>query len=188
VQLIPEDVNFNFHDGPSWSPDGEWVSFTQSNGPEFSLAKIRVGSHERVQLSEHAVPFTRSAWSPDGEWIAAETPDGLVRIPAAGGAPQVLLTEPTYAYTWADARRLVALVESETIGHLAFIEIDTVTRNVRTLNADLGTIPVANQPIRGLSFVKGQGFLTSLASARSDIWLLEGFEVPAPSFLRWFRQ
>ena len=188
VQLIPEDLNFNFHDGPSWSPDGEWVSFTQSNGPEFSLAKIRVGTHEKVGLIEHSVPFTRSSWSPDGQWIAAETREGLVRIPAGGGTPQVLLTEPTHAYAWADARRVVALVESETIGHLAFIEVDVNTRDVRTLNPDLGAIPVATQPIRGLSFVKGQGFLTSLASARSDIWLLEGFEIPSRSFLRWFRR
>jgi WD40 repeat protein len=190
VRLIPEDLNSNsdYHDGPSWSPDGEWVSFTQSNGLEFSLAKIRVGSHERVDLIEQVVPFTRPAWSPDGEWIAIQTPEGLVRIPANGGQPQVLLEEPTHAYAWADAKRLFALVESETIGHLAFVEIDATTREVRTLNPDLGTIPVAVQPVRGLSFVKGLGFLTSLASARSDIWLLEGFELPRQGLMGWSRR
>jgi hypothetical protein len=40
-----------------------------------------------------------------------------------------------------------------------------------------GQIPVANQPIRVL-IREGARFLTSLASARSDIWLLEGFKLP----------
>ena len=66
------------------------------------------------------------------------------------------------------------------------IEIDAATGDVTPLNADLGPIPIANQPIRGFSVLrKGQGFLTSLASARSDIWLLEGFP-PAPA--GWFRR
>ncbi len=78
------------------------------------------------------------------------------------------------------------------LGHLALIETDTVTLESRTLNPDLGTIPIANQPIRGFSFAKGQGFLTSLASARSDIWMLEGFTSPRMSLLdslfAWFKR
>jgi hypothetical protein len=93
-----------------------------------------------------------------------------------------VLAEPPLAYDWVDARRLVVLVASESIGHLAMVEVDTLTKQVKTLNPDLGTIPVANQPIRGFSFVKGRGFLTSFASARSDIWLLEGFPLPRRYF------
>jgi hypothetical protein len=90
----------------------------------------------------------------------------------------VLLGEAPIAFAWVDARRLVAVINSEAIGHIALVEIDTVTKTVKTLNPDLGTIPVAIQPIRGFSYAPGQGFLTSLASARSDIWLLEGFARP----------
>ena len=143
---------------------------------------MRVGTKETVALVDHVAAFSRSVWSPDGAWIATEAGGALVRVPANGGSPEMLLPEPPIVYDWADARRLVALVSSESNGHLAMVEIDTVTKQVKALNSDLGTIPVANQPIRGFSFMKGRGFLTSLASARSDIWLLEGFPLPRRYF------
>ncbi|MGH7950265.1 MAG: TolB family protein, partial [Candidatus Binataceae bacterium] len=189
VRLITDD-EYSYHDGPSWSPDGEWVAIARSQGPEFSMAKIRVGTKETVTLIDtRVVPFSRPAWSPDGRWIACETFDGLVRVSADGGTPEVMLTDPVLAYAWSfDSTRIVALAEGESIGRLALIELDPVTREVKTLNPDLGTIPIANQPVRGFSFAKGQGYLTSLASARSDIWLLEGFQVRRNRLFDWFRR
>jgi len=58
---------------------------------------------------------------------------------------------------------------------------------VKVLNPDLGPVPIANQPIRGLSLAGEHGFLTSLASARSDIWLLEGFQPPQRRLFWWPR-
>ena len=72
----------------------------------------------------------------------------------------------------------MALTESETPGHFAMVDVDAATGGVQMLNPDLGAIPIAIQPIRGFSYLEGQGFLTSLASARSDIWLLEGLQPP----------
>ena len=177
VRLIdPIITKSGYQDAPAWSPDGEWISFVLGDGVLFHLAKVRVGTNEPVVLVNNIVPFSRADWSPDGQWLACETLEGLMRVPADGGAPQVLLPEPVLAFAWAaDSQHIVALVESEIIGHLALIEINTLTRDIKTLNPDLGTIPVAYQPIRGFSYAKGRGFLTSLASARSDIWLLEGF-------------
>jgi len=180
--MLTGDPGFSMHDSPAWSPDGDWLAYTRSIGPEFSLAKVRVGTKETVTLLDHIEAFSRSVWSPDGAWIATEAGGGLVRVPSNGGTSETVLPEPPLAYDWVDARRLVVLVASESIGHLAMVEVDTVTKQVKTLNPDLGTIPVANQPIRGFSFVKGRGFLTSLASARSDVWLLEGFPLPRRYF------
>ena len=131
-------------------------------------------------MLDYVSPYFRSVWSPDGKWIACQTFKGLVRVPVGGDStPELITGDYAMAFTWApDSRRIFALADSESEGHFALVEIDTVTRDVRTLNPDLGPIPIANQPIRGLSFVRGQGFLTSLASARSDIWLLEGFQQP----------
>jgi Tol biopolymer transport system component len=182
VELLADDPGFSYHDAPAWSPDGDWIAYTRSVGPEFSLAKVRVGTKETATLLDRVTPFSRSVWSPDGAWIATEAGTALIRVPSNGGSFETILPEPPLAYSWVDARRLVALVSSESIGHLAMVEIDTLTKQVRTLNPDLGTIPVANQPIRGFSFVKGRGFLTSLASARSDIWLLDGFRLPRHNF------
>ena len=91
----------------------------------------------------------------------------------------MLTTDSLLDFTWApDSRHVFALAESEVVGHFALVEIDAITKQTRVLNPDLGSIPVANQPIRGFSYLPGQGFLTSLASARSDIWLLDGFQPP----------
>ena len=177
VKLLPG--RYNFQDGPSWSANGEWIAFVGAIGSDFGLVKVRVGTTEIVHLLDKAVPFTRAAWSPDGRSIICETTSGLTMIPSGGGATELLLEEPLLAYTWSsDSRRVIALQEAEATGHIAVIEIDSVTRHVRTLNPDLATIPIANQPIRGFSYAKGQGLLTSLAAARSDIWLLEGFAPP----------
>jgi Tol biopolymer transport system component len=189
VRLLDYAADSIYEDAPSWSPDGEWISFVQGTGSRFSLAKVRVGTNEVVQLVDTVVPFSRAIWSPDGKWIVCDTPAGIARVPVDGGPPQVVLPEPLLAYAWAgDSQRIVALAEGETFGHLALIEINAMTGVVKTLNPDLGTIPVAYQPIRGFSYAKGQGFLTSLASARSDIWLLEGFQLPGNRLLRWFQR
>ena len=106
-------------------------------------------------------------------------------MPADGGKPELIDSSIWLAVAFApDSRRLYLLGESETSGHFALAQIDAVTHEVTTLNPDLGPIPVAIQPIRGFSYARGQGFLTSLASARSDIWLLDGFPQPRG----WFRR
>jgi Tol biopolymer transport system component len=174
-----------WRDAPTWSPDGEWIAFVHNDEGKPGLVKTRIGTTERVDVLPGALAFTRPVWSPDGKWIATQTDEGLVRVSADGGKPEVLSSAPILAVTWRpDSRRVVALSESDTPGHFSMIEIDTNSKDVQVLNPDLGPIPIANQPIRGLSFITDQGFLTSLASARSDIWLLEGFQPPQRGFFR----
>jgi Tol biopolymer transport system component len=187
VQLISRDEAWGYDDAPTWSPDGEWIAYTQSVGANFSLAKRRMGTDRVTMLIDSVAPFSRAAWSPDGQWIATETIQGVVVIPADGGVPEVVLAETPLAFSWTpDSRRIVALAEAESVGHIAMIEVDRTTREARLLNPDIGTIPLANQPIRGFSYAKGVGFLTSFARARSDIWLLDGFATPGRRLLSWF--
>ena len=177
-----------WRDAPTWSPDGEWIAYVFNDAGKPILVKTRVGTTERVEVLQAAAMNSRPVWSPDGKWIAAQTDHGLVRVSPEGGTPESVTTAPILAVTWRpDSRRLVALSESETPGHFSMIEIEASTGNVQILNPDLGPVPIANQPIRGLSFSPEHGFLTSLASARSDIWLIEGFQ-PSRRSLFWPRR
>jgi Tol biopolymer transport system component len=175
-------TNRPWRDAPTWSPDGEWIAYVDNDAGKTLLYKTRVGTTDRIIVLEGGLTFTRPVWSPDGKWIVTQTEDGLVRVSPDGGKPEVMSTALIHAVTWrSDSRRLVALSDSDTPGHFSMIEIEASTGTVQILNPDLGPVPIANQPIRGLSFVAAQGFLTSLASARSDIWLIEGFQPPQRS-------
>lgn len=178
-----------YQDAPTWSPDGEWIAYITNDAGQVRLDKARIGTGEIVELLKDPIVFTRPAWSPDGKWIACLNEQGLVRVPAEGGEPVLIAPDPILAMAWTpDGRGLIALTESETPGHFALAEVNAETGHLRVVNPDLGSIPVANQPIRGFSFARGQGWLTSLASARSDIWLLEGFSQPKGWFERFFRR
>jgi serine/threonine protein kinase len=181
--------NRPWRDAPTWSPDGEWVAYAYNDSGRPTLAKTRVGASETVELLRGTVVFSRPVWSPDGLWIASETEEGLVRVPADGGKAELITATPVLAVAWRpDSRRLVALTDSETPGHFAMVEVDAATGETRILNPDLGSIPIAIQPIRGFSYLGSQGFLTSMASARSDIWLLEGFQQPGGWLSSWWRR
>lgn len=188
VRLAASGANRIYQDAPIWSADGEWIALMENRQGKIALVKVRVGTSETVRLLEGPMVFSRPAWSPDGQWIAAMAEEGLVRVPAAGGKAQLISPMGVIAIAWRpDSRHVVALTESEEPGHFAMVEADITTGNVQTLNADLGPIPIAIQPIRGFSYLAGQGFLTSLASARSDIWLLEGVAIPQLGWAGWLR-
>ena len=88
---------------PFFSPDGKWVAFfAQSH-----LQKAEVKGGPAVRLVEAAYPFG-GTWTEDDTIIyAASIGSGLLRIPAAGGAP-VAISKPDgaangYAHVWPQA-------------------------------------------------------------------------------------
>ena len=72
----------------------------------------------------------------------------------------------------------MACVPTEDQHHFMLVSLDSQTGVEKVINANLGTIPQALQPIRGFSRLRGRGFLTSIARVRSDIYLIEGFRLP----------
>jgi len=78
------------------------------------------------------------------------------------------------------------LREADKLRHYALTSIDIETLAERVINPDLGSIPHAFQPIRGLT-LSGRGTLTtSVATARSEIWVMDGFAQPKTLLDRLF--
>jgi Tol biopolymer transport system component len=188
-----------YQDAVTWSPDGEWVAYVQAGGERtgsWQVLKSRVGGGgDPVVVQDNVALFARPQWSPDGRWIACRTNDGLTLASPDGKGSRVISTDEWIVYSWsADGRDLFGLKPTDR-GHFMLASIDVASGAERVHTADLGPIPLANQPIRGFSLVPNQGFVTSIARVRSDIWLLEGFEPPAGPLdgvlapvIRWVRR
>ena len=177
----------SFHDAPSWSPDANWLAAAVGvAGGEVHLVKARVGdASDRLTLSRNVLAFSRPEWSPDGRQVLFMSNDGLSIVDANGGAPRVISEEAWLAHTWSsDARTIYGLREGTVDRHFMLAAIDVATGREQVINPDLGVIPPANQPIRGLTRLGRHALVTSIARARSDIWMLDGFARPVGLWAR----
>ena len=187
VEFSPLALGQGRQDAPTWSPNGAWIAYVygESSAPRWHLVKTRVGGGgESIVLNDHVLPYTRPAWSPDGRSKLFDSRDGLTVIGDDGRNPRVVSEELWIAHEWADARTIYGLRETETRRHFMLVALDITTGRERVVNADLGVIPVANQPIRGLTRTETGAWVTSVARVRSDIYMLEGFSVPKGGLAR----
>jgi len=180
-------LGLSVSDAPTWSPAGDWLALRHQG----KVVKRRVGSNaDSVVLASDPVEFARLDWSPDGKAIVYMSSEGLAVVPADGGPSRVISEAPWFSYVWSsDSRRVIGVREASTARHLMLADIDPATGRERILNPDLGVIPPANQPIRGLARMGPNAVVTSIARARSDIWMLEGFAPARARFsLGWLRK
>jgi serine/threonine protein kinase len=70
---------------PVWSPDGRWLAFLADG----KLIKIEVATGAQQPLADSPGPFFTCAWNSD-DVILFSTRDGLMRIPAQGGASELV--------------------------------------------------------------------------------------------------
>ena len=182
VRLAPGPT---YQDAPTWSPDGASIAYVQTH-PQYRLLTTRIGGDGPRVLVEGLAPESRPAWSPDGRWVLHDAPDGLSIVSPDGKDPRVISEDVWIAYAWgADSSRVYGLKEADRPRHYMMVSLNIATGREEVINPDLGIIPPANQPIRGFSRIGNQGFVTSIARARSDIWQLEGFNRPEGLLGRW---
>ena len=183
VLLVPGSF---YQDAPSWSPDGEWIAFVErAKGGVSSLTKARIGAGGSGQMIlPNVIIGSRPAWSPDGQWIVADTSAGLTIVRPDGKDARVFSQENWLTFAWsADSKRILGLRQADDkVRHFALAEIDAATGQERLIASDLGALPQALQGIRGLTLASDRTLATSIASTRSDIWMIEGFDRP-PSLL-----
>jgi eukaryotic-like serine/threonine-protein kinase len=184
VQLAPGGL---YQDAPTWSPDGEWVAFLERTDDDLRLVKVPFGRYEPPRsIADNMLLYSQVRWSPDGRWILGETLDGLALIsPDGREPPKVINDEIWITYGWSDdSQRVYGLREADRPRHYMLVEFDILTGDEQILNPDLGVIPPAYQAIRGFSRAD-KAFVTSIAGARSELWVLDGFQRPR-SWLNWF--
>jgi Tol biopolymer transport system component len=179
---VPLTTGLFYEDAPTWSPDGGSIAFImRSKRYVAGLAVMRVGiaAEPAILLANLTSLGVRPQWSPDGRWIVCDTDQGAMIISPDGKDKRVISEEFWLASTWAaDSKHVYVLREADKLRHYALTSIDIETGQERVINPDLGPIPHASQPIRGLTLSGAGTVSTSVAAARSDIWVMEDFVSP----------
>jgi len=170
--------NFTVSGAPSWSPDGQWIAYSEWTDGRWTLAKVRVGSGDApVILRADGVPNANPSWSPTNDWITWETDQGFVLVAPDGTSQRVLTDDHWLAHAWSkDGSDVFGIRETERL-RLSLVAVNVRTGRARVI-ADLGASPAVNNPVKGLS-VSGDGrtVITSFVHLRGGLWTM--------SDLRW---
>jgi serine/threonine protein kinase len=182
VPLLPP-IYEGYQGAPTWSPDGQWIAFTEWTDGQRMLAKVRVGSSEGpIVLRADGAPNATPAWSPANDWITWETDQGFLLVSPDGKEQRVLSNDQWLVHTWSrNGSELYGIRETEDL-RLSLVAVDARTGKMRLL-ADLGPSPPVNNPVKGFSVnADGSAVVTSMLRLRGDVWTLDNLQWRTP---RW---
>ncbi|HEY7499013.1 MAG TPA: protein kinase [Vicinamibacterales bacterium] len=163
--------------GPTWSPDGQWIAFSEWKDRKWMLVKVRVGNPERIELRTDGVPNATPQWSPNDDWITWETVNGLVLVSPDGKTERALSTGQFLVHTWARSGKEILGIEETDELRLSLVAIALDGRSPRVL-ADLGPSPPVNNQVKGMSIARdGDALVTSTVHMRGDLWIVSGIDV-----------
>lgn len=161
---------------PSWSPDGNWITYTRAL-PKSQLMKAPVGGGGPVVLATEESRFGPSpaVWSPAGDkilWGAGRalsfySPDGALLKKLAPGVPHSGMAFSP------DGKKLYGYYMDRKDGKWIVDEIDPesgATRQIGSIQLD------RTELLRGMKLhPDGKRFLASVEKNNPDIVMLEGF-------------
>jgi eukaryotic-like serine/threonine-protein kinase len=179
VPLLPESHE-GYQSAPSWSPNGEWIAYTEWKDKQWTLAKVRVGSGEEpLVLRTDGAPSAVPRWSPRDDWITWATAEGIVLVSPDGQREKRLPDIRWLDHAWtADARAIIGITATEDL-RLSVIRLDVAAgpNSQPQVIADLGMSLPVNDPVRGMSLRHdGKAIATSMIRLRGDLWTLHGLD------------
>jgi len=194
--------------GPTWSPDGTRLACYRAGADgQYALVLIRLGAVQApIKLMDTPYFWIVPEWSPDGAWIATVDPTRTqVVLVDPDGGPGRSFPLPAdrlpLALAWPhDAKRLYIIegwmytaaghyameINMLTPRHCVLTAID-VQSGERTQIRDLGWLSPAAAAAPGLRVSLSPddtSLVYSVMRPRSEIWILEGVEVPGPWYTR----
>ena len=176
--------------GATWSPDEQWIAYhtTQSNRLGGTFAKLRVGSGEKPVYIGVNPSCSFPSWSPSGEWILCRGRE--LRLLSPDGEKVRPLGDTAGGYAWSRDGRVI--YNTRRVEKGAVLErLDPATgraEKVSDLPADF--LPSSPTGFARLSVsMDGRSLAISVRTGDSDIWILDGFDLPGSFWERlWPRK
>lgn len=175
---------------PTWSPDSNWIAYLSAFEGRMSLVKARIGSPDPARIIQESLIYYQPQWSPRGDWISYQTSDGLFLTDPNGEKTLHVSKKSWLANGWTKDGSLLYGVRQDDRRHLIVASIDIQT-GAEMLISDLGPSPFLAEggaSLVGFSMAPDErSFATSIWKIKGDLWLLNGFELPAGNLARAFQ-
>ncbi len=171
--------------GASWSPDGSWLAYRRMRGSTWELVKSPLGGGAAVHLAASLPGGGPTDWSPRGDWIAQHATDGLQLVSADGRQSRLLAVRPlAFRFSRDGSQLLVVRRGSSRRPELAIWDVAS-GRELRCVEMPLSS----TADVLGMTVSPdGSRVIVGAGAPTSDIWILEQFEAPARSWMRWLRR
>jgi Tol biopolymer transport system component len=132
---------------PVWSPDGQSIAFVSSKGHTGFDFGVWLVSPDGTNPRNIAKQGLGMAWSPDGRWVyyAESSAGALYKIPASGGVPVKVRSEPTRNVVGLNGTTLYYMVERPLLDGRPELEIRAATPEDGPSRA-LARVPASRVP------------------------------------------